>query len=129
MKACFFLFFAICFYSNSALGQKLDCEHFKNGIFKMTDKGNTTIITRSGAKQTEVLNGSNKPTSYKVKWLNECTYVLIPNQDVFDKYPELPKNALLTVRIISTTDSTYTQTSSSNFSDLVFTSRVTKIIK
>jgi hypothetical protein len=103
MKGCFILFFAICFYPNIILGQKLDCKHLKNGTFKLIDGGNTTIITRLGATQTEVYKGSNKPTSFKVKWLNECAYVLIPNQDVFDEYPEMPRNALLTVRIISTT--------------------------
>ncbi|TYZ14520.1 hypothetical protein FY528_01980 [Hymenobacter lutimineralis] len=120
-------FFFICFCSNSALGQRTDCHNFRNGKFKLTDRGNTTIITRSGGEQTEVHNNSTKPTSYKVKWLDDCTYVLIPNQDVFDKYPNMPKDAMLTVRISSTTDSSYTQTSTSNFSELVFTSKMVKI--
>jgi hypothetical protein len=121
------LFFFISFLSTGlAHSQTTKCNGFKNGTFKLIDNGHSTIIKRSGAEQSEFFDGAKNPTTYKVNWINDCTYVLTPNQDVFDKYPAMPKNAQLTVRIISTTDSSYTQVSASNFFDRTFTATVIK---
>lgn len=65
--------------------------------------------------------------SFNVKWLDNCTYTLGPSEESFKKYPRLPKNALITVHITNTTINSYTQSSTSNFSNKTIVSEVIKI--
>jgi len=64
--------------------------------------------------------------SFDVKWLEDCTYTLTPTKESFAKYPRLPKNAIITVKITNTTTNSYTQSSTSNFVDKTIVSEVIK---
>jgi hypothetical protein len=109
------------------IAQSMDCTKFRNGTFKMVNDGTTTIIERNGNKQLEFYNGSKAPTSLIVNWVDDCTYTLKPTEETLKKLPGIPKEALLTVKIIKVSNNTYIQTSTSNFSELVLTSEVIKI--
>lgn len=104
-----------------------DCARFKNGTFRITDHGRVDIIERNGAVQKEYWNGAKEPTVYTVKWVDECTYTLTPSADVFRKYPKMPKNAMMTVKINRTTPDSYFETSILNFTDKTVTAEVVKI--
>lgn len=109
--------------------QSLDCKKFRNGKFKSTLEGRTAIIERSGSIQKEYfinLKDSLK-ISFDVKWLDDCTYTLTPTKESFEKYPRLPQNALITVKITNTTPNSYTQNSTSNFINKTIVSEVIKI--
>jgi len=108
--------------------QPTDCQKFKNGTFKIVDEklGNFTI-TRYGNKQTETKEGENESFTFFVKWINDCTYTLTADSAFHKKFPDMPANALLTVTIIKTTSKSYTQRSTSNFSDLVAECEMVKV--
>ncbi|MES2730369.1 MAG: hypothetical protein V4714_01430 [Bacteroidota bacterium] len=122
-----FLLIIISFATLNTFAQDLSCKKFRNGTFKLMNENRITIIKRAGSEQLEYFNGSKTPTSYSVSWLDDCTYVLRPKAEVFKKYPGMPKDAALTVKIIKTTANSYTQTTTSNFSDNVLTGEVIRI--
>ncbi len=93
----------------------------------MISNGKTTIFKRQGATQQEYYDDAKTPTSYTVKWINDCSFSLTPKADVFKKYPNIPKNAVLMVHIIKTTKDSYTQICRFNFSSVETTYLVKKI--
>jgi hypothetical protein len=128
MKIFLFTFFILILCSGLH-AQSLNCLSFRNGKFKMTINGHTSVIERSGSNQKEYfinLKDSLK-MSFNVKWLDDCTYTLTPTKESFEKYPQIPKNAVLTVQITSTTANSYTQSSTSNFIAKTVVGEVIKI--
>jgi hypothetical protein len=123
---CFigFIFFVLYAYAKNP-----DCKKFRNGKFKIVDSelGMTFFIVREGKRQTEIMEGEKDSSVFVVKWVDDCSYTLTPTKETYKKYPELPEHAVLTVKITETTDSSYTQTSSASFADLVQTSEVIKL--
>ncbi len=65
--------------------------------------------------------------TFEVKWLDDCSYTLKPIEEWFTKHPQAPKNALVTVKVLSTSSNSYTQISSSNFASQTTTSEMIKI--
>jgi hypothetical protein len=119
----FFKILSLCSY-----GQNLDCEKFKNGLFKIVDnKTKTSFIRRYGNRQSEITVGNKDSTTFIVEWIDECTYTLTPTVETRKKFLSLPNNAKLTVQIIQTKNKSYIQNSTSNFSDFKLTSKVIKI--
>lgn len=109
-------------------GQKLECQKFANGSFKIVDsETGTSFITRYGTRQSEITEGRKDSTIFTVTWIDDCTYTLTPTEETLKKYPSLPNNAVLTVTIIETKDKSYIQSSTSNFYDTKVTSEVIKI--
>jgi len=108
--------------------QAADCQKFRNGTFKIVDEkiGNFTIV-RNGDKQVETKDGDTESFNFNVKWIDDCTYTLTADEAFHKKFPDMPANALLTVTIIKTTATSYTQKSTSNFSDLVAICEMVKV--
>ena len=104
---------------------KVKCNQFKEGWFKIDARGKTDIINRFGSTQVEFFLGSKDTSTYKVDWIEDCTCTLTPNAKVVKRY-NLPTNAFYTVSITGTTDSSYMQTTTANFTDITFTSEVQK---
>ena len=115
----------VCF---SISGQKLTCKDLKNGVFTIfgdSTKTQTTII-RKGNSQTEKHNESSTPLQFKVKWVNECTYTLIPSKETLKQFKEseLPDIGVLTVTILEIRDNSYIQSSTSSVYNFVYTSEM-----
>ncbi len=88
-----FIFLSISFSS----AQKPECKKWKNGEFYMlTKEGDRIEIVRQGNKQVEydVKTGTKMPL--KVKWLNTCTYQLLPWKKTKGD------NLIITVTIVET---------------------------
>lgn len=113
----------------TVLAQDPDCARYHEGRFSIADEdgGSPTIITRKGSRQREEADGT--VLSFKVTWLDECTYTLRirkvlrnPKKHTFD--PDL----VLKVEIIGTDSDSYVQRSTAEGYDLVYIStvRVTK---
>lgn len=120
---------SISIYASYSLhSQNLTCNDFKNGKFELINKeiGNSIII-RKGNKQQEKMLNEKRFTTYRVQWIDDCTYMLTLTRKTKRKYPELPKNACLTVKIISTSKNSYIQTSTSNFSDMELTNEMIRL--
>jgi len=103
--------------SLSLSAQKSACSKFKNGKFKNTYNGHTAVIVRSDAYQTEYIINQKDSLKmvFNVKWVDDCSYTLTPTQQTLAQYTKIPKNALITVKMSNVTDSSYTETSTSNF--------------
>jgi hypothetical protein len=112
----------------TALSQKLDCSKYRNGKFRLRDDNGTTVITREGALQTEKMEGKKDKSRLHVTWVDECTYVLKPTKRTLKRAGGgIPANATLTITIIEVKENSYVQTTSSNFSDIRYTSELTRI--
>jgi len=107
--------------------QTLDCSKFKEGIFTMEYEGTPLTIKRFGNKQSEYVAKAKVPTmTFDIKWLDDCTYTLAHDAKTHKKFPQIPENAMITVKITIIVGETYYYTSTSNFSDLVLKSKITK---
>jgi hypothetical protein len=120
---------ALVLFVLHAYAENPDCKKFRDGKFKMVDSkaGVTFFLTREGTRQTELMEGSKDTSVFVVTWTDDCTYTLTPTKETFKKYPDLPANAVLTIRITETTDSSYFQTSMASFSEMVQYSEVIKL--
>ena len=128
MKVCFLTFF-ILLSTFQLQAQSASCSNFKNGKFKSTVGGRTVIIERNGSYQKEYLIDveDSLKMSFNVNWLDDCTYTLTPTKEAYQKYPKLPKNALITVRMTNVTLNGYTQSSTSNFVNKTIVGKVLRL--
>ena len=115
--------------STTALGQKNECEKFKDGKFMIVDaESGNSIIERKGSKQIEFGESSALKLKFKVKWLDECTYTLELTKVLENPNKiELPVGMILTVEIIATKEKSYIQKSTSNMIDMILESEVIKM--
>lgn len=60
-----------------AFGQKLDCQKFKTGKFKIIDPKEGTIVSvRTDSSLTFYNTKARLRTKYDLEWINECTFTL-----------------------------------------------------
>jgi len=127
MKKLFFILLCIACIKTQAQGP--DCKKFRDGSFKIEAKDGVPeiIIVRKGKKQIEKVTGSTKEAEFVVTWIDNCTYTLVPTEKTTALYPSFPKNGVLTVKITEVKPKSYVQTSSSNFTEIIYTSELIKI--
>jgi len=111
----------------NACSSPRDCQKFKNGKFRTTVRGFSTIIERTGAIQHEFTQDSTVHVSYMVTWIDDCSFTLKPNKDFFDQYKNIPENALIFVTITKVNDNSYEQTVKSDFMEREVIEEVVKI--
>lgn len=128
IKVQYLLLVLLILTGMQAFGQPLKCQMFTNGEFKIIDSitGNS-YITRKGGYQAEITEGNKDSTTYTVKWINECSYVLLPTNKTLKRYATLPDSAKLYIEIIKTYKQSYIQKTTANFSDFILISEVIKI--
>ena len=87
------------------------CLQFHEGTFRVTDPASkkVCIITREGDTQTERMEDSEETYDFTINWLNDCTYTINPTPSTIARNKEVLKAGTMTVKIIKTTDSSYTQ--------------------
>lgn len=89
----------------SCFKPELNCNDIKTGTFRfdqtINGKKHTTIFERTDKLQIETYNG--KTDTATVRWVNDCEFVL---DKIHPKSREDKK--AISMRILSTTDSTYT---------------------
>jgi hypothetical protein len=108
--------------------QTKNCAKFKNGKFKMLFKGITILIERNGNYQREEAVELKKTVSYKVTWIDDCHYTLTPFPDAKARL-KTPKSLIISVSIDRLTDSSYFQTSTENYSNLILKGEIVKLKK
>lgn len=119
-----FLLFSLALvgYSTFSFGQEMNCKKFKNGKFVIPDSeyGNS-YLERKGNIQTEFGEKSGFKATFKVKWIDECTYTLQLKKIISNPSElEVLKETIITVQIIEIKRNSYIQRSSSNTFDAVF---------
>lgn len=104
MKQLLLLLF-LATLSISCFKPELNCKDFKTGTFRfdqtINGKKHTTLFERTDKLQIETYNG--KTDTATVRWVNDCEFVL---EKIHPKSREDKK--AISMRILSTTDSTYT---------------------
>lgn len=89
----------------SCFKPELNCKDFKTGTFRfeqtINGKKHTTLFERTDKLQIETYNG--KTDTATVRWVNDCEFVL---EKIHPKSREDKK--AISMRILSTTDSTFT---------------------
>ena len=95
----------------SGFNKQNDCLKFRNGTFKIIDPATkkVCIITRKDDIQTERMEDSAETYDFKIKWVDDCTYTVEPTATTIERNREVLKVGLMTVTIVKTTDSSYTQ--------------------
>ena len=81
-------------YENVVIPSGLDCSSIKNGKFETEN----LFIERQGDKQIQIRKDTNEKKEFKVKWLSNCEYYLLP----LDKPEEKIK-----VKIVNVTAENY----------------------
>lgn len=119
-----FLLFSLALLSFSTLtfGQEMSCKQFKNGKFVIpnAEYGNS-YLERKGNIQTETGEKSGFKATFKVKWIDECTYTLQLKKIISNPSElEVLKETIITVQIIEVKKNSYIQRSTSNTFDTVF---------
>ncbi len=108
--------------------KNLDCSSIKTGKFKIVDElSGLTEIERNSDFQIE----ENKKLNYKLKlsvtWIDNCTYVLKPVEDLLNPdNNDLPK-MVLTCKIVEMTDNGYVQISTSNIDKMALKKEVIRV--
>ena len=107
-KAAFYILMMLI----TALGFSQEgCLKFRNGKFKVTDPASkkVCIITRDGDIQTERMEDSDETYDFTIEWINDCTYTVTPTPTTIDRNRDVLKAGTMTVKIVKTTDTSYTQ--------------------
>lgn len=82
MKYLLLLFVAVfgsSFTYNSLSQTEKNCTYFHTGRFGTGDKSQPEgyyILERNDSVQKEIIQGTNKWTTYKIKWTSDCEYTL-----------------------------------------------------
>ena len=129
MRILIILTSILLLFSCNSKAQKLNCEKFKNGEFKILKDliSNGSLISRKGNLQIERIIGEKGTTELIVNWIDECTYTLKPKDMTLAKFKGLPKNALLKVEIIEIKENSYIQKTTVNFAELELIAELHKI--
>lgn len=106
---------------------KIECKKFHEGTFKMAAGEKSVVIKRYAGKQLEYFDDAELPMSFDVTWIDDCSYTLRPDSLTLIKNPEIPKNSILTVKILRSSKNSYQIEARSNFSSTVLRDEVYKI--
>ncbi|MHC0440692.1 hypothetical protein [Flavobacterium sp. 3-210] len=113
----------------------LDCDNFKTGKFETPSKfGGKVIIERTKQFHTETLTRNGNIIRYKIKWLNDCSFLLYDrkllkgNEEIKDPkiIEQFAKDTIFN-EIIEINDSEYRTKSKINNFEKWFESTSTKI--
>lgn len=105
------LLFAFALLLNLALYGQEGCTKFKDGTFKVTDPATkkTSIITRSGNKQTEKMEDAEEVYDFDVVWVDDCTYTITPTAATSARNETLQKAGTMMVKITKVKEHSYIQ--------------------
>ncbi|WP_405206406.1 hypothetical protein [Aquimarina sp. LLG6339-5] len=111
-----------------ALGQKKECDQFREGYFKIEDSiTGVSLLYRFGNKQKEYNSISKMKLELSVEW-SACGYKLTLDKIVDNPYDiDVDTPFSIDVAILETTESSYVQKSTSTFSDMVIQTTVQRI--
>lgn len=128
LKKLFILTYTLLPFAASS--QSPDCYRFREGKFRIADTraGVVTIAERKGMYQTESSEALKAVVRFRISWQDNCSYTLkldkvLRNENKID----FPSDMEVKVRIIETSDNSYTQEISSSITNGSYEVVVTKI--
>jgi hypothetical protein len=117
-------------FSFTAFCQTPDCSKFREGKFRIADTraGAVIIAERNNMYQTETSEALKAVVRFKISWQDNCSYTLKLDKVIRnDNKINFPSNLEIKVKIIQTTDSGYTQETTSSLTNGTYNVVVTKL--
>jgi hypothetical protein len=114
----------------TAFSQTSDCTKFREGKFRIADTraGAVIIAERNNMYQTETSEALKAVVRFKISWQDNCSYTLKLDKVIRNENKiNLPSNLEIKVKIIQTTDSGYTQETTSSLTNGTYNVVVTKL--
>lgn len=129
MKKLIFLIF-LNIVTAIAFSQIPDCNKFHEGKFRIADSraGAVIIAERNSMYQTETSETLKATVRFRISWQDNCSYTLkldkvIRNENKID----FPSNLEIKVKITQTTDTGYTQETTSSLTNGTYNVSVTRL--
>lgn len=113
-----------------AFSQTPDCNKFREGKFRIADSraGVVTIADRNSMYQTETSETLKATVRFKISWQDNCSYILKLDKVLRNENKiNFPSNLEIKVKITRTTDSGYTQETTSSLTNGTYNAVVTKL--
>ena len=124
------IFFFLLFIACRAFSQPFNCSAFREGRFRTADPrvGAIVLTERNSSYQTETTETLKLILRFSIKWQDECSYSLkldkvIRNENKVD----IPTHLTINVRIVNSTEQSYTEEISSSMSNSSYRTEVIKL--
>lgn len=117
-------------YFGFAFSQTPDCNKFREGKFRIADSraGVVTIAERTSMYQTETSDVLKAVVRFKISWQSNCSYTLKLDKVIRnDNKIDFPSNLEIKVKITRTTDTGYTQETTSSMTNGTYNVAVIKL--
>lgn len=114
----------------TAFSQPPDCTKFREGKFRIADTraGAVIIAERNSMYQTETSDVLKAVVRFRIYWQNNCSYTLKLDKVIRnDNKINFPSNLEIKVKITQTTDTGYTQETTSSITSGTYNVAVTKL--
>ena len=114
----------------TAFSQTPDCNKFREGKFRIADTraGAVIIADRNSMYQTETSEALKAVVRFRISWQDNCSYTLKLDKVIRNENKiNFPSNLEIKVKIIQTTDSGYTQETTSSLTNGTYNVVVTKL--
>jgi hypothetical protein len=126
----FTIFFSLILSAAAAFSQTPDCGKFREGKFRIADTraGAVIIADRNSMYQTETSEALKAVVRFKISWQDNCSYTLKLDKVIRNENKiNFPSNLEIKVKITQTTDSGYTQETTSSLTNGTYNVVVTKL--
>jgi len=124
------IFFSLVLFAAVAFSQTPDCNKFHEGKFRIADSraGVVTIADRNSMYQTETSEALKAVVRFRISWQDNCSYTLKLDKVIRNENKiNFPYDLEIKVKITQTTDSGYTQETTSSLTNGTYNVVVTKI--
>ncbi len=113
-----------------SFSQTPDCSKFREGKFRIADTraGAVIIADRNSMYQTETSEALKAVVRFKISWQDNCSYTLKLDKVIRNENKiNFPYDLEIRVKIIQTTESGYTQETTSSLTNGTYNVVVTKL--
>lgn len=130
MTKFFVLLFSLMLSAAAAFSQAPDCNKFREGKFRIADTraGAVIVAERNSMYQTETSEALKAVVRFRISWQDNCSYTLKLDKVVRNENKiNFPSNLEIKVKITQTSDSGYTQETTSSLTNGTYNVAVTKL--
>ena len=124
------LFLLVIISGFTTFSQTPNCSKFHEGKFRIADSraGIVTIADRNSMYQTETSEALKAVVRFRISWQDNCSYTLKLDKVIRNENKiNFPSNLEIKVKIVQTTDSRYTQETTSSLTNGTYNVVVTKL--
>lgn len=126
----FTLLFLFLVFGLNSFSQTPDCNKFREGKFRIADTraGAVIVAERNSMYQTETSEALKAVVRFRISWQDNCSYTLKLDKVLRNENKiNFPSNLEIKVKITRTSDSGYTQETTSSLTNGTYNVAVTKL--